>query len=162
VAYALSTGLRPRQAPAGAPEAAASGMTTPPEALGRMPQRYSDIKHPVVAPALTPPPSPPVVERQLPPAAPKGPTPEELAAEARRKALEAAEKAWMSAIFFPPSSHSAPPPQAPERLHTARASTPPGSQGHRSKSSDIVEQYFAPQAEKREFLAKAGRDGKTV
>ena len=36
IAYALSTGLRPRQAPAVSAEAAASGMTPPPEGqIGR-------------------------------------------------------------------------------------------------------------------------------
>src|SRR5712691_1792687 len=59
IAYALSTGLQPRQAPAVAPDAAASGLSTPPEGLGRMPQRYSDIKHPVVAAATAPPPPAP-------------------------------------------------------------------------------------------------------
>src|SRR5205823_6142491 len=47
VAFALSTGLRSPQAPV-LTEATAPGHTTPPEGLGRLPQRYSDIKHPSV------------------------------------------------------------------------------------------------------------------
>jgi len=167
VAFALSTGLRSPQTPAVPTDAAAQGPTTPPEGLGRLPKHYSDIKHPVVAEAAPPPPAPappppvPAAVRQPPPTPPKGPTPEELAAaEARRKAREAAEKARTSELFFPPSGHGAPPPQAPERLQAALAGPPPVNPGQ--KQSDVVEKYFTPQAEKREFLARAGKEGKTV
>ncbi|MGE3537364.1 MAG: TrbI/VirB10 family protein [Candidatus Tectimicrobiota bacterium] len=173
VAFALSTGLKTPHAPAGPAEAAMPGQPTPPEALGRMPASYGDIPRPVVAQAATPPPAAPppvppstpppapVGVRQPPPAPPSGPTPAELAAaEAQRKAREAAEKARLSEIFFPSSSRSVPPPQAPERLQAALAGTPPAHQG--AKSPDIVEKYFAPQAEKREFLRQAGKEGKTV
>src|SRR5712691_5461634 len=51
VAFAVSNGLRPPQAPDVPADAAAQGPTTPPEGLGRLPQRYSDIKHPRVAEA---------------------------------------------------------------------------------------------------------------
>src|SRR5437773_6475390 len=57
VAFALSTGLRSPQAPAIPTDATAPGNTTPPEGLGRLPKHYSDIKHPVVAEAATPPPA---------------------------------------------------------------------------------------------------------
>ncbi|MGE3537827.1 MAG: TrbI/VirB10 family protein [Candidatus Tectimicrobiota bacterium] len=173
VAFALSTGLKPPRAPAGPAEAAMPGQPTPPEALGRMPASYGDMPRPVVAQAATPPPAAPppvppstslptpVVVRQPPPAPPSGPTPAELAAaEARRTAREAAEKARLSEIFFPSSSRSPVPPPAPERLQAALAGTPPAHQG--AKSRDLVEKYFAPQAEKREFLAKAGKAGNTV
>ncbi|MGE3350059.1 MAG: TrbI/VirB10 family protein [Ramlibacter sp.] len=173
VAFALSTGLKPPRTPAGPAEAALPGQPTPPEALGRMPASYGDLSRPVVAQAATPPPAAPppvppstpppapVVVRQPPPAPPSGPTPAELAAaEARRTAREAAEKARLSEIFFPLSSRSSAPPQAPERLQAALAGTPPAQ--HDGKSRDLVEKYFAPQAEKREFLAKAGKAGTTV
>jgi type IV secretory pathway VirB10-like protein len=40
------------------------------------------------------------------------------------------------------------------------AGTPPALQA--GKRSDVVDKYFAPQAEKREFLAQAGKAGTTV
>lgn len=168
VAYALHTGMRPPQPVPTHGETPLQAQPGVAEGLRKMPRGYGELPRPPDAtpeapPAPAPPPMaalPPPPKPASQPPAPTGPSPEALAAaEAKRKALEEAQKARMSDLFFPPSggTRSA---AAHERLPPMMAGVPPVSAAPGEPS--LMDKYFAPQAEKRQFLTAAGRARKTV
>lgn len=181
IAWAISTGLKPPAPPAPRVESTQTVRPQPPEQLNNLPQGYGDIIRPAPpapvvpltpTPLMTTPPAAPSPSAQPVPPVSQGPTPEQVAAaERRRKAQEEAEKARqqaaeerakarMSGLFFASTqtvdAHQ--PPLGSQLV--AGAATPQG--GPYPPGQRLLEREFAGQAEKRQFLERAGQQDKDV